>query len=212
MTTNNFADRLNTALDKEHFPPKNKGRIQRLAEMVGLTHKGAGKWINGESKPPAKKYGDLAKKLNVSAQWLKTGEGSMSEINDAISKNHQKAHIIDVPIYDLNSFMSQKKGILNTLQSALPYQGNFFGIILDSEAMSPRFPQGSTIIFDQAHIKDGDFVLVNYDEYPVPIFRQLIIAGQQMYLYAHNPKFDRLILQDKNQILGKLIQAILSFE
>ena len=185
MNTNTFAERLNICLDKEGFPPKNHGRIQLLAEMVGLTHRGASKWVNGQSCPPAGKYASLAKKLNVSELWLRTGAGPMST----------------------------KKIPHKTITCVLPYKGNFFGITLETEAMSPRFPNGSIIIFDdEALSKDGDFVLVSYAGLPEPIFRQLLTMGSSRYLNAHNPKFDRLTLTDESRIMGKLVQAILSFE
>lgn len=210
MSDTNFSDRLNLSLDKEGFPPKNRGRIQLLAEMVGLTHRGASKWVNGQSSPPLKKFPSLAKKLNVSEKWLRTGEGDMNDIN-LIPYSEKISIESNINIYDLETFLSDKKNVLNTIYCSLPYKGQFFGVILDTEAMSPRFPKGSTIIFDNTIAKDGDFVLVNLKEYPVPIFRQLIIVGQSLYLYAHNPKFDRLVLFDKTLILGKLVQAILSF-
>jgi SOS-response transcriptional repressor LexA len=207
----NFSIRLNLCLDKEGFPPKNRGRIQLLAEMVGLTHRGASKWINGESKPPAKKISSLAKKLNVSETWLLTGEGSMIE-NPSIQINKNVPDTIEVPIYELDSILSEEKIIKKYCASALAKREGYYGIILDTEAMSPRFPKGSIIIFDESKARDGDFVLVDYNSFPCPIFRQLFIIEEMLYLNAHNPKFDRLILNNPNKIIGKLVQAILSFE
>ena len=94
----------------------------------------------------------------------------------------------------------------------MPKVGNLFALQLETEAMSPRFPKGSIIIFDdKKEAQDGDFILVSYDNYPAPIFRQLLVIGSMMYLNAHNPKFDRLTLSDKHSMLGVMIQAILSF-
>jgi transcriptional regulator with XRE-family HTH domain len=211
MKDNNFAFRLNMALDREGFPPKNRGRIQLLAEMVGLTHRGASKWVNGESSPPAKKIKSLAKKLNVSEKWLEKGEGSMCEAENSAYKSQDLA--FDINIYDPSSFLSKKPVIVDSMTCNLPpLQGNLFGLILDTEAMSPRFPKGSVIIFVEARPKDGDFVLINFPGFPHPLFRQLLIIGNNLYLYAHNPKFDRLMLTDSNKIIGKLVQAILYFE
>jgi SOS-response transcriptional repressor LexA len=212
MKNTNFQERLNICLDKEGFPPKNRGRIQLLAEMVGLTHRGASKWVNGQSAPPAKKFASLATKLKVSELWLRTGEGDMCDDVSANMLKKDQMYSADVPIYCLDDFLSVNKRIQNIIQCTLAYRGNFFGIILDTEAMSPRFPKGSIIIFDQTIAKDGDFVLVNYDEFPSPIFRQLLIIGGIHYLNAHNPKFDRLVLKDEKRIIGKLVQAILSFD
>lgn len=212
MNDTSFSERLNICLDKEGFPPKNRGRIQLLAEMVGLTHRGAGKWISGESAPPAKKYESLAKKLNVNERWLRTGEGSMIKEEASTNLYKEDSFSVDINIYKIDTFLTTEKIIYKTIKCTFPYQGNFFGILLDTEAMSPRFPHGSLIIFDEAVPRDGDFVLVDYNGLPNPIFRQLLIIGGVLYLNAHNPKFDRLILHDKRKILGKLVQAILSFD
>lgn len=94
MKNNNFSDRLNFCLDKEGFPPKNRGRIQLLAEMVGLTHRGASKWVNGQSAPPAKKFASLANKLNVSEKWLRTGEGNMHNMGELTTNNQEQSRTI----------------------------------------------------------------------------------------------------------------------
>ncbi len=212
MKNTGFSERLKICLDKEGFPPINRGRIQLLAEMVGLTHRGAGKWVSGQSTPPAKKYESLAKKLNVNEKWLRTGEGFMTEPDHTTNDYKEKSFQIDVTIYNASTFLTNKKTIYKEINCTLPHNGIFFGIILDTEAMSPRFPQGSIIIFDDTTPKDGDFVLANFNGLPSPIFRQLLIIGDTLYLNAHNPKFDRLVLHDKTKIVGKLVQAILSFD
>ncbi len=212
MNTSTFSERLNICLDKEGFPPKNHGRIQLLAEMVGLTHRGASKWVNGQSSPPAGKYAALAKKLNVSETWLRTGQGAMLGSASTAPLSSAMGLPQDVSIYTLQAWTTNKTP-QKTMRCVLPYKGNFFGIILETEAMTPRFPNGSIIILDDtASPKDGDFVLVKFAGLPEPIFRQLLITGSAHYLNAHNPKFDRLILTSDSQIMGKLVQAILSFE
>lgn len=212
MIKSTFSERLNICLDKEGFPPKNHGRIQLLAEMVGLTHRGASKWVNGQSSPPAGKYAALAKKLNVCESWLRTGEGSMLGHSDSQHISGAMGLPQNVDIYTIDELMSKEKIPHKTMSCVLPYKGHFFGVTLETEAMSPRFPNGSIIIFDEHALpKDGDFVLVRFAGLPEPIFRQLLTIGSSRYLNAHNPKFDRLVLTDESQMMGKLVQAILSF-
>lgn len=211
MMKTTFSERLNLCLDKEGFPPKHRGRIQLLAEMVGLTHRGASKWVNGESTPPSKKYASLALKLNVNESWLKTGEGSIESVNAVEEPLLFSKKAIDINLLDIDSILSDKKIIIRVIQSNLSDTGNLFAIELDTEAMSPRFPRGSIIIFNDAQAKDGDFVLVNHQDFPRLIFRQLLVIGDMCYLNSHNPKFDRLVLKNKEQIIGKLVQAILEF-
>ncbi|MDP3705000.1 MAG: S24 family peptidase [Legionellaceae bacterium] len=213
VKSSSFSERLNSCLDKEGFPPKNRGRIRLLSEMVGLTHRGASKWINGQSSPPAGKFPLLAKQLNVSEIWLRTGVGSMYEENRALSLSGEMGIALDVPIYCVSDMLLSNKILQHTIKCILPYRGIFYGIVLKTEAMSPRFPIGSVIIFDAyAKPKDGDFVLVQMNEYPEPLFRQVLITESFTYLNAHNPKFDRLVLDNSHNMMGKLVLAIVSFE
>ena len=211
MTTlKTFSERLNASLDKLGFPPKHSGRIQQLAEMTGLSHRGAGKWVSGESKPPAGKFSALAKQLQVNEQWLRTGEGPMCEDSSNLTHLAPLGINQDVPIYLLSQL---HKKISHTLTCILPYISDFFGIVLSSEAMSPRFPIGSILILDAlAAPRDGDFVLAADPVYPEPVFRQLLIIHDSLHLHAHNPKFERSGLVSSSHILGKLVQAIVSFE
>ena len=212
MNTSTFAERLNICLDKEGFPPKHHGRIQLLAEMVNLTHRGASKWVNGQSCPPAGKYALLAKKLNVCEHWLRTGEGAMLGNGHVSTLSSAMGLAQDVNIFTITEWTSTHKTPHKAISCVLPYKGHFFGIALETEAMSPRFPNGSIIIFDDNAVpKDGDFVLVDYAGLPEPIFRQLLTMGSSRYLNAHNPKFDRLLLTNDSKIIGKLVQAIVSF-
>ena len=209
MANKTFSERLNIALDKEGFPPKNRGRIQLLAEMVGLSHRGASKWVNGETRPPLKKYTTLAKKLNVREKWLRDGEGSM--LGDHI--HHEELNkTVEVPVYLAENFHHKDPLPVKTITCNIAFTGDLFAMLLESEAMSPRFPKGSIVIFDrEKEAVDGDFVLVNFESYPTPVFRQLLDIGSSIYLDAHNPKFDRLLLSDESKIHGVMIQAILSF-
>ncbi|MDP3561129.1 MAG: S24 family peptidase [Legionellaceae bacterium] len=208
-----FCERLNLSLDKEGFPPKNKGRIRLLSEMVGLTHRGASKWVNGQSSPPARKYPQLAKQLNVNEAWLKSGIGSMYQDNHTLSLSDEMGIAQDVPIYSMDQMLLPNKTPQNTIRCILPYRGLFYGLRLKTEAMAPRFPSGSIIIFDKyTSPKDGDFVLVQVNGYPDPVFRQMLVSDSStIYLNAYNPKFDRLILEHPHDMMGKLVQAIVSF-
>lgn len=202
MKTPGFADRLNLALDHAGFPPKHRGRIQRLAEMMQLSHRGASKWVNGQSAPPAKKHLILAEKLEVNLNWLSHGEGSMI---DAIRVNTLR----NIPV-----FVTSEQGSPLFYQPChLPSEGRFFGIQLETEAMSPRFPQGSVVIFEKTScVKDGDYVWLQHPVHPEPLFRQLLVKHQMHYFMASNPKFDPLNSHERHIILGKLVQAVITFD
>ncbi len=210
--SNTFSARLNLCLDKLGFPPKHCGRIQLLADMVGLTHRGAGKWLSGQCCPPTGKFPLLAKQLQVNEFWLRTGEGPMCASDPVFFEQSSLGSSHDVPMYALSHMLQADKTPSHTITCILPYSSDFYGIVLKNDAMTPRFPMGSVIVFDASAIpKDGDFVLAVDPSRPEPVFRQLLLKDETPYLHAYNPKFERLTLGSKDQVLGKLIQSIVSF-
>lgn len=215
MKDDDFSNRLNFVLDEEGFPPKNRGRIQLLADLVELSHRGASKWINGESCPPAKKFAEIAKKLKVNEAWLKTGKGFMRESQEPTEEctlSMFAREPQEVPVFSNKQFLAKNKYPQKRMHCYLPWKGEFFGVIHQSESMSPRFPTDSVLIFDSnPKIRDGDFVLANCPAWPEPVFRQVLISGTTRYLHALNPKFDRLVMGSEDAILGRLVQAVCSF-
>jgi|GEM_PF-2149739 len=207
-----FTQRLESALTRAGFPPKNKGRIQLLADLMGLSHRGAGKWLDGQTSPPLKKYPIIAEKLKINAEWLKTGKGNMvSEAPDSTSLPSPVSSK-EVPLYTAQDLKNPYRNPSQTISCYAVCVGKTFAFRIDSEAMSPRFPAGSLIIIDTGRQpKDGDFVLVEMPSQPTLQFRQLFMAGEMKYLEAHNPKFDRLVLNSNDRILGVIIQTVLLF-
>ncbi len=72
-----FARRLNAALDAAGVPPKGRGRQVTVAKMFGVSQKGARKWLVGEALPTTKRIALIAKRLGVRGEWLLTGQGPM---------------------------------------------------------------------------------------------------------------------------------------
>jgi phage repressor protein C with HTH and peptisase S24 domain len=70
-----FADRLNSSLDAIHFAASGEGRQDALAKYMGVSQKGARKWLVGESYPVEDKRNRLAALCKVRYEWLMTGNG-----------------------------------------------------------------------------------------------------------------------------------------
>jgi len=206
-----FTERLDAALTRAGFPPKHKGRIQLLADLMNLSHRGAGKWLDGQTTPPLKKYSILAEKLQINTEWLKTGKGNMIN-EDSNNPLPSPVSTKEVPLYTIEDLKNPYRNPSQTITCYTSCVGKAFAFRIDSEAMSPRFPSGSLILVDTGRQpKDGDFVLAEVPSQPIPQFRQLFIAGEMKYLDAYNPKFDRLILHPHDKILGVVIQSVLLF-
>ena len=70
----NFARRLHVACDHVQLP-KGRGRATALGTMMGVSYKGAGKWLDGGGMPDMGHASGLATVLGVSFEWLMTGRG-----------------------------------------------------------------------------------------------------------------------------------------
>ena len=79
-----FAARLNLAMDKKNYPVRGRARI--LSKEFGVSDKGAGKWINGDAIPETSKIPLIAAFLGISAEWLLSGVG---DIQPAQPQNSQ---------------------------------------------------------------------------------------------------------------------------
>lgn len=207
-----FHERLNKALDKEGFPPKHRGRIQRLADIMGLSHRGVGKWLDGETTPPAKKFPALAEKLHISSDWLKTGKGNMIRESSGNESSANPIAMKEIPLYTIDDLNNPYRTPSQTITCYVASLGRAFAFKVDTEAMSPRVPAGSLIIIDMDRIpKDGDFILGQIERLPGPQFRQLFVAHEVKYLIADNPKFERLTMSLNDKIIGVVVQIVTLF-
>lgn len=74
-----FSQRLNASLDALGFPPKGKGRQEALGKEMGVSQKGARKWLEAESFPSEQRKRRLADFCRVRYEWLYTGVGLPSD-------------------------------------------------------------------------------------------------------------------------------------
>lgn len=90
-----------------------------------------------------------------------------------------------------------------------------FAAIMNDSSMDPVFPKGTTLVFDPAEeAKDRSYVLVKLKDTKSPIFRQLLIDGEDKYLKPLNPdlsNFRMRLMEEDDLILAVLIEARTSF-
>lgn len=90
-----------------------------------------------------------------------------------------------------------------------------FAVVMHDSSMEPVFPKGSTLVFDPMETaKDRNYILVKLKDAKAPIFRQLLIDGEDKYLKPLNPdlsNFKMRILEDEDIIVAVLIEARTSF-
>jgi len=71
-----FSKRLNDVLDDAGFAAKGNGRQLSLGKEMGVSQKGARKWLEGEAIPETTRLIDIATRFGVSFEWLATGRGA----------------------------------------------------------------------------------------------------------------------------------------
>lgn len=88
-----FADRLNEALDDAGVPLKGMGRQSTLVRMLGVSHRLAKKWLDGEEFPPTSKMVKLATELQVRSNWLFSGQGEKKpDLTPALDEDEAEVH------------------------------------------------------------------------------------------------------------------------
>ena len=73
----NFARRLNDAMDHAGFPRKGMGRQSALVDILGTNHQAVKNWLEGSEFPPTSKLVKMATALGVRSNWLLSGQGDM---------------------------------------------------------------------------------------------------------------------------------------
>lgn len=86
-----FADRLNEALDDAGIAQKGMGRQSTLVRMLGISHRVAKKWLDGDEFPPTSKMVKLASELQVRSNWLFSGQGvkSMEVLSSTMAEEEE---------------------------------------------------------------------------------------------------------------------------
>ena len=84
-----LAERINTALQTKGLS------VNALARQVGVSYPAMRKTTKGETLNPKFLF-EIAEALNVSVEWLKTGEGSSENLSDDPSGDHIRFERLDV--------------------------------------------------------------------------------------------------------------------
>lgn len=112
-------------------------------------------------------------------------------------------HLMPIHLIDKNNF------------ETVPFVGNIsenaYATIIQDSSMEPIFARGSLLIFDPHKLpKDRSYVLVKLHETNLPVFRQLLIDLNHMYLKPLNPdlnNFKMRLVEENDQIIATLIEA-----
>ncbi len=139
--------------------------------------------------------------LNLNVSWLITGHGPK-----------HKSQIRSVPIIQWEEVAHYPQQIEFThkawTSSDIDLSPFSFGLIVDNDAMEPRYPEGTIIIIDKMQKpKSKDYALIQVKEKKTPLFKQLVLVDGELYAKSLNPDYKPLRLGKGTEILGKIVQA-----
>lgn len=160
-----FANRLNEAMDLKGYPVRGRARI--LSKEFDISDKGAGKWIKGEALPETSKFPQLSKFLDVSTEWLLNGSGN-AVINNSGNVQQNSSGIRKIPVLDyVQAGIFHEVGYdginpigetFTTYQSAKPEC--VFSLEVTGMSMAPDFIPGDKIVVDASLApKPGSLVI-----------------------------------------------------
>ncbi len=142
-----------------------------------------------------------SKLLAINSSWLLTGIGPKSA-----------ALVRRVPIIDWNEVPLFPKGILLETKkytyADLDLSLRSFALVVQNDAMEPRYPQGTIIIVDCEQIPASqDYAVILPLDQKAPLFTQLIATDDELIAKPLNPRYETLRLARNTQKIGKVVQA-----
>jgi SOS-response transcriptional repressor LexA len=200
-----YAKRFNTALDLYGVPQKNQGRSLIVAEMFGLTQRGAARWVNGEVLPPKARRKDIATRMKVNFDWLEFGHG---EPRTSTGDNNLKQFpiITQHEAKDYKRVLASFSGRRMTFETKASDES--FIIEVAGKAMEPRFGPGTIIVIDpNASVKDGDYVLVYVNKISEVLFRQYVVGDNYVHLVPTAEGFTAISMAKDDKVIGPVVES-----
>jgi SOS-response transcriptional repressor LexA len=200
-------------------------RIEARLKEIGLTMPAFQNKLNIQSQhwsnwkrrgiPPAR-YGDIAKILGRSVEWLTAGKDDRKQ--DLSSNNVRRLHtdaVGKVPVIEMgkiNLWCNNELEIKDYLPCPVPHGERTFAAIVDGNQMiSPQpgqkqYQEGSIIFVDpDAPIKSGTRVIALIPGTDLEIFREFRREGGVNYLIPFNPQYKTIETQHEITFLGVVI-------
>lgn len=201
-----YAKRFNTTLDLYGVPQKNQGRSLIVAEMFGLTQRGAARWVNGEVLPPKARRKEIALRMKVNFDWLEFGHGEPRTANSINGGMKQFPIITQIEAKDYKRVLSSFSGRRMGFETKASDES--FIIEVSGKAMEPRFGPGTAIVVDPtATVKDGDYVLAYVHKISEVLFRQYVLSDSSTHLVPSADGFSSINMAKDDKIIGVVTEA-----
>ena len=171
---------------------------EKLAELVGYTDRSSiAKVEKGEVDLPQSKIVLFAKALNIEPGEL-LGDQKNPNIIPVLGRV-----AAGIPIEAVEEIIDYEE-----IDSKLASTGEFFGLRIKGDSMTPRICDGDVVIVRKQEAADpGDIVIatINGDD---AVCKKLQIFGNAVLLYSLNPAYEPIDVTGREdfKIIGKVIE------
>ena len=209
-----FRERLKQKMEEKGVTPA------ALARAASVSPVAAGKWVHGESEPKATKLKLIADFLGVTDDWLLTGKGSPSKLDNNIDLS-QKIPLEGRPIPVISWVAAGSLSSIETvlkdteIDEWLPPNKDCgksgYGLKVTGMSMSPFFLPDDRIYVNPEvqtfDLQTGDLVIIACYGETEATFKKLIIEGDNKYLQPLNPNWPEQIikLSEDCRLVGKVV-------
>ena len=209
-----FHERLKQKMEEKGVTPA------ALARAASVSPVAAGKWVHGESEPKAAKLKLIADFLGVTDDWLLTGKGSPSKLDNNIDLS-QKISLEGRPIPVISWVAAGSLSSIETvlrdteIDEWLPPNKDCgksgYGLKVTGMSMSPYFLPDDRIYVNPEvqtfDLQTGDLVIIACYGETEATFKKLIIEGDNKYLQPLNPNWPEQIikLSEDCRLVGKVV-------
>ena len=209
-----FHERLKQKMEEKGVTPA------ALARAASVSPVAAGKWVHGESEPKAAKLKLIADFLGVTDDWLLTGKGSPSKLDNNIDLSEKiplEGHPIPVISWVAAGSLSSIETVLRDteIDEWLPPNKDCgksgYGLKVTGMSMSPYFLPDDRIYVNPEvqtfDLQTGDLVIIACFGETEATFKKLIIEGDNKYLQPLNPNWPEQIikLSEDCRLVGKVV-------
>jgi len=203
-----FASRLNEACDHFGLPPKNKGRIEKLADLIGVSKMSVSYWFDAKFLPSRKKRDKIASILGVSKRYLELGEGSLDETDNHRQLKPYNYKLIKYNNYDENHEFKECSEVLIEMDTYYP---DAFASIVYDNSMYPIYPANTLALINPcASVKNNSIVAAYIKTENKLIFRQFFDAGHKRFLSPVNDDYQTYTVSDNVLVIGLVVYVQMS--
>lgn len=146
------------------------------------------------------------------------GEDQISPELYEVTLHQNRQQKLSIPLLQTDEIIPHTQERLRSSQYILvdiPVNKDAFAYLLQGNAMEPQFPDKTLLIIDPTIVPENlDYILVMPFNKKLPIFRQILIEGNEKYIKSLNPLFNEFIKlsEEKDKIVGVMVQSRRNFK